>query len=54
MNDEMLKVVPVISSARKTPDVESSAEARMARGAAKSPNSNSRRDPTTKTSASPH
>ena len=35
MNDEMLKVVPVTSSARNTPEVESSAEAITASGAAK-------------------
>ncbi len=38
MNDEMLNVVPVTSSARNTPEVESSAEARIAAGAAKLPN----------------
>ena len=41
MNDEILNVVPVTSSARNTPEVESSAEARIATGAAKLPNSNS-------------
>ncbi len=41
MKDEMLNVVPVTSSARNTPEVESSAEARMATGAAKVRNSNS-------------
>ena len=41
MNEERLNVVPVTSSARKTPQVESSAEDSTARGAAKSPNSNS-------------
>jgi hypothetical protein len=30
MNDERLKVVPVASKARKTPEVESRAEDRMA------------------------
>ena len=37
-----MKVVRVISSAMNTPEVESSADARMASGAAKVPNSNSR------------
>ena len=41
MNEEMLKVVPVTSSAKNTPEVESSADARMAVGAAKVRNSNS-------------
>ena len=41
MNDEILKVVRVTSSARKTPEVESRAEATTAAGAAKLPNSNS-------------
>ncbi len=41
MKDEMLKVVPVISRARNTPEVESSAEARIAAGAPNVPNSNS-------------
>ena len=40
MKDERLKVVRVISSARKTPQVESSADDSTAMGAAKSPNSN--------------
>jgi len=35
MNDEMLNVVPVTSSARNTPLVESSAEAMIAVGAEK-------------------
>jgi len=39
MNDEMLNVVRVTSKAMKTPEVESSAEARMAIGAAKLPKS---------------
>ena len=37
-----LNVVRVRSSARKTPEVESSADARTARGAANPPNSNNR------------
>ncbi len=41
MNDERLNVVPVTSSARNTPEVESSAEESTATGAAKLPNSNS-------------
>ena len=41
MNEERLKVVPVTSSARNTPHVDSSAEAITATGAAKLPNSNS-------------
>ncbi len=41
MNDERLNVVCVSSSARNTPQVESSAEESTAMGAAKSPNSNS-------------
>ena len=52
MKDEMLNVVPVISSARKTPEVESSAEARIAAGAANVPNSNSS-TVNTRTTASP-
>ena len=42
MNDERLNVVRVISSARKTPQVDSSADDNTAIGAAKLPNSNSR------------
>ncbi len=41
MKEEMLNVVPVISSAKNTPDVDSSADARIAVGAAKVRNSNS-------------
>ena len=41
MNDAMLKVVRVMSSARNTPEVESSAEDRIATGAASVRNSNS-------------
>ena len=41
MNEERLNVVPVTSSARNTPQVESSAEESTAIGAAKLPNSNS-------------
>ena len=41
MKEEMLKVVPVTKSAKNTPDVDSSADARMAVGAAKVRNSNS-------------
>lgn len=41
MNDEMLNVVFVTSSARNTPDVDSSADATIAVGAAKLRNSNS-------------
>ena len=44
MKEEMLNVVPVISSARKTPDVESSADERIASGAPKLPNSKSSTD----------
>ena len=41
MNEEMLNVVRVTSSAMNTPEVESSADERIAMGAAKVPNSNS-------------
>ena len=41
MNDAMLNVVRVMSSARKTPEVDSIAEARIASGAASVRNSNS-------------
>ena len=40
MKDEILKVVRVIRSAIKTPDVESSADDRIATGAENVPNSN--------------
>ena len=42
INEEILNVVRVISRAMKTPEVESSADARIASGAAKVPNSKSR------------
>ncbi len=42
MNDEMLNVVPVISSAKNTPEVDSNADARIAVGAANVRNSNSK------------
>ena len=41
MNEETLKVVRVISSARNTPEVESTAEERIASGAENDRNSNS-------------
>ena len=40
MKDEMLKVVPVTNSARRTADVDNNAEVRIARGAANVRNSN--------------
>jgi len=42
MNDEMLKVLPVISNARSTPEVESRADARIAIGDPKLRNSNNK------------
>jgi len=42
MNDETLKSVRVMSSAKNTPDVESTAEDRIASGAENDRNSNSR------------
>ena len=41
MKDEILNVVPVMSNARKTPEVDSSADAKIARGAANVRNSKS-------------
>ena len=44
MNDEILKLVFVTSSARNTPEVDSSADDRMAMGAENVRNSNSQHD----------